>query len=125
MLTVTRIFSFGAAHQLPNHLGKCNNLHGHEWKVYVEVANINGLFSEGPSTGMLIDFKELDTMISDRIINRYFDHHCINDIIKNPTAENITLFLVDKINEIFTDSLVILVSLKVYETENSFVTWTR
>ncbi|GAC1479402.1 MAG: 6-carboxytetrahydropterin synthase QueD [Acidimicrobiales bacterium] len=79
---ITRIFSFDAAHQLPWHPGKCQRLHGHTYRLEVSV--------EGPvgPHGIVWDFADLDALVRREVIARY-DHRYLNDLLDNPTAENI------------------------------------
>ena len=78
--SVTRVFTFEAAHQLPWHDGKCQRLHGHSYRLEVTVT--------GPvrEDGMVIDFAELKTVVDRAVIDRY-DHQYLNDFFENPTAE--------------------------------------
>lgn len=87
---------FDAAHQLHGYQGACGKLHGHAWKVKVEVQtnHINDI-------GISLDFKELKT-ITDTIIER-FDHRHLNQVspfdIKNPTAENLSRYIYEEIKK--------------------------
>ena len=78
--SVTRAFSFEAAHQLPWHDGKCQRLHGHSYRLEVTVT--------GPvrEDGMVIDFAELKAVVDREVVDR-FDHQFLNDFFENPTAE--------------------------------------
>lgn len=72
MLTVSKHCSFDAAHVLTNHAGHCKNLHGHTYRVIVEVA-------EGADgKDMVIDFKDLKQVLNEVILTR-FDHAFIFD----------------------------------------------
>jgi len=81
---------FAASHQLHGYQGPCRALHGHTWKVRVEVET-----DKVDKIGISFDFKELKT-ITESVINR-LDHHHINDIApfdrKNPTAENLSRYI--------------------------------
>ncbi len=81
---------FSSAHKLKNYKGKCEHLHGHNWKIGVMVRSKN-LNSED----MVIDFKILKNIINKVLMN--IDHKYLNDIDyfkKNqPTAENIAKYL--------------------------------
>lgn len=77
---------FDAAHYLPNYPGKCANLHGHTYRTIIE---IEGEINE--KTGMLIDFTTLKKEVH-RIIDK-LDHTLLNNIIPNPTAENIAKWI--------------------------------
>lgn len=70
-MKITKEITFDSAHMLSNYNGKCNNLHGHTYKLQIEVeGNIN------PETCMLIDFNELKEIINSNIM-RMFDHALI------------------------------------------------
>lgn len=76
---------FEASHNLLNYDGDCANLHGHSYRLDVEVEG-----AVDPSTGMVCDFKVLKKAI--RAVTDQFDHKYINDIMdKNPTAENMLM----------------------------------
>jgi len=81
---------FDAAHYLPGYEGKCVNMHGHTWHVEVEIA--------GPvdhSTGMVIDFVKLKEAVNETI--ERLDHKLLNDIIINPTCENVAAWIWDRL----------------------------
>jgi 6-pyruvoyltetrahydropterin/6-carboxytetrahydropterin synthase len=72
MLTVSKECHFDAAHVLPDHQGQCKNLHGHTYRLIVEVA-------EGHNgNDMVIDFKDLKRIMGEIILSR-FDHAFIYD----------------------------------------------
>ena len=68
MITVTKTVKFDAAHVLTNHQGLCKNLHGHTYRVDVSVTQ-----PEGDDSDMVIDFKDLKTIATETICDR-FDH---------------------------------------------------
>jgi 6-pyruvoyltetrahydropterin/6-carboxytetrahydropterin synthase len=67
MLTVSKQCVFDAAHVLTNHAGQCKNLHGHTYRVVVEVAELPD------GSDMVIDFKDLKQVLREVIVAR-FDH---------------------------------------------------
>jgi 6-pyruvoyltetrahydropterin/6-carboxytetrahydropterin synthase len=79
-VSVTKAFSFDAAHQLPWHSGKCRHLHGHTYRLEVTVA---GPINEN---GVVLDFDDLSASVMGVIVER-FDHQLLNDHFPNPTAE--------------------------------------
>ena len=83
--TVVKRVSFDAAHFLPGYIGKCAKMHGHHWVVELGVSGEIDL-----DTGMVIDFGELSAFLEEKVVER-FDHRLVNDIIENPTAENIAV----------------------------------
>jgi len=78
--SVSRVFTFEAAHQLPWHEGKCRNLHGHSYRLEVTVVGPIG------ANGIVIDFADIKRIVQRDVIER-FDHRFLNDLIDNPTAE--------------------------------------
>jgi len=85
---------FSAAHKLREYEGKCENLHGHNWKVEVCVKS-----EKLNNAGMVLDFKELKTELK-KVIDA-LDHSYLNDISYfkkvNPTSENIAKFIFDRV----------------------------
>lgn len=110
ILEVTRIFTFAAAHHLPYHQGLCRFTHGHEWKLEVTIADAVN------SNEMVLDFSDLKQAVNKYIINR-LDHNYLNDIIYNPTAENLCEWIWRKLydNTYFPIQRIVL-----WESENSF-----
>ncbi|MDX9788667.1 MAG: 6-carboxytetrahydropterin synthase QueD [Desulfobacterales bacterium] len=81
---------FAAAHQLQMVAKKCENLHGHNWKIEVYVAG-----NELNDAGVLMDFGEIKTAV--RSIMNELDHKYLNEIEsfkdKNPSSENIARYI--------------------------------
>ena len=77
---------FDAAHYLPNYPGKCANLHGHTYRVIIE---IDGQVKEN---GMIEDFTTLKTYIQKTILD-ILDHTLLNELFDNPTCENIAKWI--------------------------------
>ena len=97
------ISEFAAAHNLRNFRGKCENLHGHNWKVEVVVRG-NRL----DASGVLLDFGELKQFTRDILAE--LDHHYLNDLPffqnQNPSSENIARYVFERLAErINTDHL--------------------
>jgi len=82
MLCVVKEFTFDAAHNLVQYHGKCEKLHGHTYKLQIVVCG------EKDEEGMVIDFIELKEIVKREVLN-YLDHAYINEIIPQPSAENI------------------------------------
>lgn len=66
--------SFDSAHFLSNYVGKCSNIHGHRWRVVVEVEE-KQLIEEGQKKGMVVDFADLKKDIKFEVDK--FDHALI------------------------------------------------
>ena len=80
MLTVYKECRFDAAHILTNHAGQCKNLHGHTYRVIVEVT------ARSDGADMVIDFKDLKRLIEEKILAR-FDHAFIYDQTSESQSE--------------------------------------
>lgn len=93
--------SFSAAHALREYKGKCENLHGHNWKIQ---ATFTGNRLNG--TGMLIDFTDIKAFL-DEIIEK-LDHHFLNETSPfdkiNPTAENIAAYIFTQLQQYETET---------------------
>jgi 6-pyruvoyltetrahydropterin/6-carboxytetrahydropterin synthase len=85
-------FTFDAAHNLVRYHGKCEALHGHTYRLAVV------LEGEPDEEGMILDFTELSRIVKERVVSR-LDHAYINDILEQPTAENIALWVWEQIEE--------------------------
>jgi len=92
-IEVTKEFTFDAAHHLTKYYGKCERLHGHTYKLRVTV---NGEIQEN---GMVIDFVILKRIVKKHIL-KHLDHHNLNEIIENPTAENIAQWIWNKLEDL-------------------------
>jgi 6-pyruvoyltetrahydropterin/6-carboxytetrahydropterin synthase len=100
---------FSSAHRLENYDGACANLHGHDWKVEVEIQN-HTLVSD-----MVVDFKVLKKLIDN------LDHCFINDKVDfNPTAENIAKYFYDEINKIALFDQVVVT---IWESDGASITY--
>ena len=110
---VSKDFTFDSAHFLTKYHGKCENLHGHTYKLRVTV--------EGPvqEDGMGMDFKDLKTLAKEKVIERY-DHQNLNDFFENPSAELVAM----KIWEDLAGELPVrLYEVVLWETAESVVTY--
>jgi len=118
--SVCKIFSFDAAHFLPNYEGKCHNLHGHTWKLEVEVSGF-----VTPDTGMVIDFVYLKNLVNGEVINK-LDHTLLNDTLENPTCENLLDLIWKRLSPMggWTQKIK-LERLRLWETPDSFAELTQ
>ncbi|MBK42744.1 MAG: 6-pyruvoyl tetrahydrobiopterin synthase [Flavobacteriaceae bacterium] len=131
-VTVSRRAHFNAAHRLyrpdwsneknETVFGKCNNpnYHGHNYEMIVSVTGkIN------PETGYVIDVKVLKDLIKSEV-EENLDHKNLNLEVPefknlNPTAENIAVWIYDKLRVVINDDLELKVTL--YETPRNFVSY--
>ena len=104
-------YSFEAAHFIYNHPGKCRNLHGHSYKLFVLVEG-----TPDPATGMIIDFDDLSKVVTEKVLSR-LDHRFLNDLIPLSTAENIAQWVWEQLH----GALPGLCQVEVYETADNCV----
>lgn len=104
-------YSFEAAHFIYNHPGKCRNLHGHSYRLFVSLEG-----TVNPETGMIIDFDDLSKVVTERVIKK-LDHHFLNDLIPLSTAENISVWIWEQLQP----HLPGLCQIEVFETSDNCV----
>ena len=108
--------SFSGAHHLRSYHGKCEALHGHNWKVEVLVGSTS-LDSEG----MVIDFQILKE--STRAALKALDHKYLNELPEfleiNPSSENIARYVFDRLRSILNGRRVVLKKVIVWESETT------
>jgi len=118
MYTVKVRSDFSGAHNLKGYKGKCEDLHGHNWRIEVEVET-----EELDAIGMVIDFKELKNILDEIIAG--MDHKYLNEIgyFKeiNPTSENMARYIFESISERKPD--LGLGRVTVWETDSSSATY--
>ena len=111
---------FDAAHYLREYEGKCENLHGHRYKV---VANLKTRTLD--EIGLAFDFTILKKSI-DKILER-FDHTCLNDIEPfksiNPSSENIASTIYSKLKPQLEEQAAEIESIEVWESPDAWVTY--
>jgi len=90
-MIVCKTFSFAAAHFLTKYHGKCERLHGHNYRLSVAVSGPIG------ENGMVVDFVLLKKLVAEKIID-HLDHFCLNDFFENPTAENLAKWIWDELS---------------------------
>lgn len=122
MFRVSKEAYFSASHHLRNYNGKCENIHGHNWKVVVS--------AEGEALdkgGMLIDFHELKAALNE--VLDLLDHKDLNatkpfDSIE-PSAENIARFIAEAVAEKIDREGVRIARVSVWETTTSEAVYIR
>ena len=122
MYTLAVETKFAAAHQLREYKGKCENLHGHSWKVRVTVTaqKLNEI-------GLAMDFTDLKRITNDLV--SHLDHTCLNSLDPftefNPSSENIARWLFCSLNDNLAGHGVSLKSVTVWESETASASYSE
>ena len=123
MYEVTVEDTFAAGHYLRNYKGKCENPHGHNYRVRVTLAG-----QELDKAGLLLDFKDLKQVMKHVI--EYLDHRMMNDLdpftTLNPSAENLAKYFFDQTNarlKQYTNGRVEIKRVTIWETDTSIATY--
>ena len=142
MIRITKHFDFETAHALYGYDGKCKNVHGHSYQLYVTVIGKPINDANHVKNGMVLDFGDLKKIVKSEIVD-VFDHATVlnknsphNELAEKirphspkvilveyqPTSENMIVDFAKLISDKLPNS-VKLHSLKLYETQNSYAEW--
>ena len=121
MFEVSVEHTFAAGHALRNYKGKCENVHGHNYRIQVKVQG-----EALDATGMLADFVELKRVLRD--ICEPMDHVFLNDMAPftelNPSAENMARYVCERMRaELKQANPVEVAEVKVWETDIQSATY--
>jgi len=112
---------FSAAHALRGYKGKCENLHGHNWKVEVYVRG-----ERLDEIGMLVDFRELKA--ATRRVMNHLDHRNLNELKPfdnemNPSSEHLAGFILHEVGAQINNERVKVYKVRVWETPSTSATY--
>lgn len=135
----TKEFTFDCAHMLTGHNGLCRNLHGHTYRLLISV--VGPRIPDGSSEGMIIDFRDLKTLVQTEVVDR-FDHAYVYNTcaegaereiakvceaaglrtvrMERVTAENMAGCIFGALSQALVDSTCKLVKVRLYETPTSY-----
>ena len=141
-IRITKKFTFEAGHALYGYDGKCKNVHGHSYKLYVTVLGVPIADKDNVKYGMVIDFSDLKSIVKKEVIES-FDHSIIFNqntphielaktlksqghkvLLANyqPTSEGMIIDIANKIKSALPENIQ-LHSLKLKETDTSYSEW--
>jgi 6-pyruvoyltetrahydropterin/6-carboxytetrahydropterin synthase len=89
---VSKQFTFDSAHYLTDYHGKCENMHGHTYKLEIT------LEGEVHQNGLVIDFVIFKRIIKKHILHK-LDHKLLNDIVDNPSVEKLAIWIWDQLED--------------------------
>ena len=120
--TLKILADFASAHTLRDYQGDCSRMHGHNWKVEVEVTATALNEYE-----MVMDFKTIKT--ATRELAKTLDHRYLNDIppfdVRNPTAENIAQYFYQHLRDTLNINTARVSAVTLWETERACVRYTE
>lgn len=145
IVSITKEFSWDMAHMLSDHKGLCKNLHGHTYRLQVEVSRKSkGVIGNTlHSAGMVIDFSDLKSIVQKKIVEP-LDHafmywsntndpveHQIADLLLNngkkvvtvnyrPTAEEMAASFFNELTLELSECDIVVERVRVWETATSF-----
>ena len=112
--------NFSSAHQLRGYKGKCENLHGHNYRIEIFARG-----NELDNLGLLVDFVELKAA-ADEVV-QYLDHRNINELEPfvelQPSAENLAKYILERIAGKVDDGRVQIYKVRCFETPTSVATY--
>ena len=116
MYEVKIVTQFAAAHRLENFNGKCESLHGHNWKVEVFLAG-----KDLDGAGLLMDFGVVKARTKQ--VLEEIDHKYLNELAafqdRNPSSENLACYLYERLGAIFNRGGVKVRRVNVWESDTS------
>lgn len=92
-MLITREFSFDSAHRLTDYYGKCERMHGHTYKLQIT------LDGKVQKNGLVIDFVVLKRIVKKHVLDK-LDHNILNDVVDNPSAENLVVWIWDQLKDL-------------------------
>jgi 6-pyruvoyltetrahydropterin/6-carboxytetrahydropterin synthase len=114
------VTSFAAAHNLRNFRGKCENLHGHNWKIEVVMRG-----RQLDESGMLVDFGVVKQITRDALSE--IDHRYLNDLEffkeNNPSSENIARYLFERLAQKLDTARRCVYSVSAWESADACATY--
>ncbi len=118
LYTLKILTDFASAHTLRGYPGDCSRMHGHNWKVEVEV-----VAQQLDEVGMGLDFKVIKEAA--RALGKRLDHRYLNDIEPfdkvNPTAENIAAYFYQGLSQRLNNPHVRVSAVTLWETDRACV----
>ncbi|MEE8343437.1 MAG: 6-carboxytetrahydropterin synthase QueD [Gammaproteobacteria bacterium] len=120
--TLKVVTDFASAHTLRDYPGDCARMHGHNWKVEVEV-----VAEELDEVGMAVDFKVVKKATKE--ISSRLDHRYLNDLElftkQNPTAENIAAYFYSELSKQLNNHTVRVYAVTLWETDRACVRYSK
>lgn len=111
-MLICREFTFDAAHHLVEYHGKCENVHGHTYKLRVAIKE------DIKDNGLAFDFVDLKRIVMEKVID-VLDHFDLNLKFEQPSCENVAVWIWDTLNEDLN-----MAEVHLWESPDTFVIYT-
>ena len=108
-MKIAKEFTFDSAHFLKDYHGKCENLHGHTYRMRVTIEG------EPKANGLIMDFADIKKIVNEKVVD-IWDHANINDTLEHASVENMCIWAWDELKK----DLIGLVEIRIWETADSF-----
>ncbi|MDD4004682.1 MAG: 6-carboxytetrahydropterin synthase QueD [Elusimicrobiaceae bacterium] len=112
-------FTFDAAHNLVRYKGKCERLHGHTYQLVVKLEG-----KPHPRDGMVMDFTDVKALVGELVIEK-LDHNYLNDTVAQSTAENLAMWIWDRLAPAFRARKLKLLEIELWETATSGIVYRK
>lgn len=113
---------FSSAHNLRGYKGKCEELHGHNWKVEAVIEK-----SHLDKSGLALDFHEIKDILQETL--QELDHKYLNELAyfkkANPTSENLAKYIYGKISLLLNKNICRLKEVTVWESDSCAATYSK
>jgi len=118
MYKINVISSFSGAHCLLGYRGACQNLHGHNWQVRVQL-----ITEKTDEIGMALDYKVIKSKLE--LLLNQFDHQYLNQLSwfksQNPTSENIARVIYQEMTTVFELENIRVNEVEVWESSQTSI----
>ena len=111
-MKIAKEFTFDSAHFLKDYHGKCENLHGHTYRMRVTIEG------EPKANGLIMDFADIKKTVNEKIID-IWDHKLINDTLEHASVENMCVWAWNQLKLELSG----LAEIRIWETADSFAVY--
>lgn len=108
-MKIAKEFTFDSAHFLKDYHGKCENMHGHTYRMRVTIKG------EPKANGLVMDFADIKKIVNEKVVDKW-DHKIINDTLEHASVENMCIWAWNELKK----ELHGLSEIRIWETANSF-----
>ena len=108
-MKIAKEFTFDSAHFLKDYHGKCENLHGHTYRMRVVMDG------EIQPNGLVMDFTKIKEIVNKEVVD-VWDHSNINDTLEHASVENMCIWAWERLKPVLSE----LIEIRIWETPTAF-----